>query len=257
MFQYIFFLFSVIIFLILVRESIIDIKTMYVPDNITYSLYSVTFIFLILSLIINRSFNLIIKGFLGFLFGFGIPFTISLSSYLFYKFTKQKNKQNAINFENHQIDNINQSNNFQNSKTSFFKKIEFFIYITTLGLLLSIAIINNNDFIITLLLICAIILELIIAKIFKKFYKIEEDENDEEKEIFDTGIGGGDILIFGALGLMFGLIGIITIFIYATISQLFVILIYKIFSKKSLTDHLPFVPGITIGLYIYILTIFC
>ena len=98
---------------------------------------------------------------------------------------------------------------------------------------------------------------MVLARLFRKFYKIEPDvptESDSEEEGLEGGIGGGDILIFGALGLMFGLKGIIIILLYALFSQLLVILSYALLSsEKSFAGHIPFVPGIAIGTYLYIM----
>jgi len=133
------------------------------------------------------------------------------------------------------------------------KEVKYPIYIISLGLL-AILVILSGDYYIFLLIAFAFIAELVIAKIFKRFYKIEEEEDDEDTNIA-PGIGGGDIFIFGALGLMFGLKGIITIFIYSTISQLLVIFSYKMITSNKTSQFLPFVPGITIGVYVYLATI--
>lgn len=286
--------FSIIIFLILVRESIIDIETMYVPDNITFALYSTSIVFIISKFIYNHSFKNVFDSILGFLFGFGVPFMIALASYLIQKLIRGKSEKSN--------EALSTSTNGENVKTKTFnppkkinalfikrcifvalciaglcmlkntpsiivgflslissiivfvknKEVKYPIYIISLGLL-SILVILSGDYYIFLLIAFAFIAEFIIAKIFKRFYKIEEDD-DEDTDI-TPGIGGGDIFIFGALGLMFGLKGIITIFIYSTISQLLVIFSYKMITSNKTSQFLPFVPGITIGVYVYLATI--
>ena len=287
--------FFIIIFLILVRESIIDIETMYVPDNITFALYSTSIVFIISRFIYNHSFKNVFDSILGFLFGFGVPFMIALVSYFIQKLIRGKSEKSnntlstSTNGENVKIKTFNPPKKINAlfikrcifvalcivglcmlentpsiiigllSLTSSIivfaknKEVKYPIYIISLGLL-AILVILSGDYYIFLLIAFAFIAELVIAKIFKRFYKIEEEEDDEDTNIA-PGIGGGDIFIFGALGLMFGLKGIITIFIYSTISQLLVIFSYKMITSNKTSQFLPFVPGITIGVYVYLATI--
>jgi prepilin signal peptidase PulO-like enzyme (type II secretory pathway) len=286
--------FFIIIFLILVRESIIDIETMYVPDNITFALYSTSIVFIISKFIYNHSFKNVFDSILGFLFGFGVPFMIALASYFIQKLIRGKSEKSnntlstSTNGENVKIKTFNPPKKINAlfikrcifvalciaglcmlentpsiiigllSLTSSIivfvknKEVKYPIYIISLGLL-AILVILSGDYYIFLLIAFAFIAELVIAKIFKRFYKIEED--DDEDTNIAPGIGGGDIFIFGALGLMFGLKGIITIFIYSTISQLLVIFSYKMITNNKTSQFLPFVPGITIGVYVYLATI--
>ena len=286
--------FSIIIFLILVRESIIDIETMYVPDNITFALYSTSIVFIISKFIYNHSFKNVFDSILGFLFGFGVPFMIALVSYFIQKLMRGKSEKSnntlstSTNGENVKIKTFNPPKKINAlfikrcifvalcivglcmlkntpsiiigllSLTSSIivfaknKEVKYPIYIISLGLL-AILVILSGDYYIFLLIAFAFIAEFVIAKIFKRFYKIEED--DDEDTNIAPGIGGGDIFIFGALGLMFGLKGIITIFIYSTISQLLVIFSYKMITSNKTSQFLPFVPGITIGVYVYLATI--
>jgi len=320
---YIFYIFSVIIFFILVRETIIDIKTMYVPDNITFAIYTTSVAFLIISWFTTQSFQTIKNGILGFLLGFGVPFTISLLSYIIqlviYKAQKRRGEKQRIESniqtteieksstikkkENNIIDVTKEDNIFKRRwiiKRIFYwifclcsiyflstiqtaipksiylgigisiliviivfyektKKIEIPIYLVAFGMIIMALPAKKNPIFI-LLTAAAIIIELILAKVFYRFYKIETDtilteeyDNEGEREI-EGGIGGGDILIFGALGLMFGAKGIITILLYALFSQLLIIFSYALLSqKKSPFSHIPFVPGITIGVYLYIM----
>lgn len=95
MFEYIIYAFSIIIFFILVRETIIDIKTMYVPDNITFAIYTASVVFLVISWFATNSFHIIKDGIFGFLLGFGVPFTISFTSYIIQSliYKRQKNRE--------------------------------------------------------------------------------------------------------------------------------------------------------------------
>lgn len=316
---YIFYIFAVITFFILVRETIIDIKTMYVPDNITIAIYTTSVIFLTVSWFTTHSFAMIKDGLFGFLLGFGVPFAISLFSYLLqllaYKSQKKKDKnynksvestkieiQTTDKKEDETINPISKDTNtskrciirriiywifcfvflfilsitqssipllvYLGVGTLFLitiiisyektKKIEFPIYLAAICVLVMALCIKRDTTLISLTA-GAMVVELILARIFKRFYKIETDtpnsfEEDEEKDGIEGGIGGGDILIFGALGLMFGLKGIILILLYALFSQLLIIVSYAILSSgKSFAGHVPFVPGIAIGTYLYIM----
>lgn len=320
MIEYVFFIFAVTIFLILVRESIIDIKTMYVPDNITFALYTTALVFLGASWFLTRSFDTIKGGILGFLLGFGVPFAISFVSYIvklvIYKSQRKKeNDSEATSFTANKEENQNNGNpvtleNYKDVVTDApntpkkgmykrilywllcfgfllaitftqttlsapvffgiglttllavivtyekFQKIDIPIYLTAIGIL-SIALVIKNDFMFISLTLGAFIFEWILARLFHRFYKIEDvtqtNETDSEDEV-EGGIGGGDILVFGALGLMFGVKGIIAILSYSLFSQLLIILSYFVLSKeKSPVGYVPFVPGITIGVYFYIM----
>lgn len=316
--EYIFFIFSVITFFILIRETIIDIKTMYVPDNITFAIYTTSVIFLAVSWFATHSFSTIKDGLFGFLLGFGVPFAISLFSYiiqvLIYKSQKKRDKNHNKSVEPTKTEiqatekkedetvnpvskdtdttkkysirrilywifcfaflfilSITQSGMPQlvylGIGTLFLiaiivsyektKKIEFPIYLAAICILVM-ALCIKKDITLIFLTAGAMAIELILARIFKRFYKIETDtpntnEENEEQDGAEGGIGGGDILIFGALGLMFGLNGIIIILLYALFSQLLVIASYAILSGKSFAGHIPFVPGIAIGTYLYIM----
>lgn len=297
MFNSVYFMFSIIVFLILVRECIIDIETLYVPDNITFALYSTSIVFLVFSVLESCSFSYVIRGGLGFLAGFGLPFSISFLFYLFNKFIN-KNSKEKDNTNNNSSVTINKDKISPKTlifKKMFFlivcvfisiafssfydfrkgltiliiemfilagifislkqtKKIKYPIYIVATGLLLIICVLSKS-FVLSFMIIFAAIIEILVSRIFKGYYKIEYDS--EEDETVGFGIGGGDILIFGGLGLMFGFQGVITIFIYSTISQLFVMFAYKMFSrKKSISNQLPFVPGIALGFYIYVISLF-
>lgn len=313
MFEYILYAFSIIIFFILVRETIIDIKTMYVPDNITFAIYTTSVVFLVISWFATNSFHIIKDGIFGFLLGFGVPFAISFTSYIIQSliYKRQKNREQrqtvittetqVITEEEKQTTNTALEDTISSKKipikrilywlfcfiflfiisfiqtimpqTTYLcigipfliaiiisyektKKIDFPIYLTAVGIL-AIALWGKKNITLVPLTIGAIIIELVLARLFQKFYKIEPDvptESDSEEKGLEGGIGGGDILIFGALGLMFGLKGIIIILLYALFSQLLVILSYALLSsEKSFTGHTPFVPGIAIGTYLYIM----
>lgn len=303
--EYVLYFFAVIVFFILIRETIIDIKTMYVPDNITYAIYSIAMLFWLVSWIATGSFQTIKAGIGGFLCGFGIPFAISYLAYLIAKFRRylKRKKQGQTEMTQEESDSqevaeimAEQENStvsprvyrmkqilfwlfcygfvalisFKQSvlptylflSVSFValtagfllfqktKKIDYPIYCVGLSLLIIFLLIKKEPYLL-LIAVAAILFEWILARLFKRYYKIEEEE-EEDEEAIEGGIGGGDILIFGALGLIYGVSGIITILIYAVFAQLFVILAYMLLSKnKNAFGHVPFVPGIAIGFFIF------
>lgn len=306
MLDYLFFLFAIVVFLVLVRETIIDIKTMYVPDNITFSIYTASFLFLISSLLITKSWDTVLDGVFGFLLGFGVPFLISFVSYIIRLASHKMQKKNQPSSGAEDVFPVSVPQTEDKKPASsqkrkiyrrtvywifclFFiiavsfiqsavpqmlflgigiltlvaavfsyektKKIEFPLYAASAGLLvLALAVKNEPAYL--LLFAGAIVAEWILARVYRRFYKIETeaDEEDTADDAVEGGIGGGDILIFGALGLMFGVKGIITILLYSVFLQLLVIVSYFILAEdKNAFGYAPFVPGIALGTYFYIM----
>lgn len=301
MFEYVLFLFSVVLFFILIRETIIDIKTMYVPDNITFALYTTAVLFLLGSWITTGSLQTVKEGFFGFLLGFGVPFAISFLSYIIrlaiYKAQKRKDvPEESSPLPQQEPVNQTKSSSSKQRKTkriiywilcllfvagvSFSqtlipsslylgisllawgmavfsyektKNINFPLYIAGVALMVLALIVKKEPHYI-LLTIGAVGLEWLLARLYRRFYKIEEESDDAKsgEEAIEGGIGGGDILIFGALGLMFGIKGVIMILIYSVFCQFLVIFSYFILSKEKVAfGYAPFVPGIALGVYCY------
>lgn len=298
--EYMLYLFSIVVFLILIRESVIDIKTMYVPDNITLSIYTSALLFLFVSWLSTDSLYAVKKGLWGFLAGFGVPFIISFLGYIInlVSFKTEKNKISSskdipISYDKGK-DKINSLEEKQKKRRitywvfcflfivavsfvqkilpqKFFllmgifiwilvvflyektKKIDYSIYAVGI-VLIAIHLIAKHDFKYLFFTIGAVVLELILAKLYKRFYKIEEEQKEEDEEdSIEGGIGGGDILIFGALGLIFGIEGVISIFFYSVFCQILVMLSYFILKGgKEAVQYCPFVPGIALGTYLYI-----
>lgn len=264
--------FSFALFFILVRETIIDIQTQYVPDNIIYSIYTIAalyvlsmFVFTIIEGVsfVDAGKEILQFSVSGFLFSFGMPFFISVFSALPQLFRRYEKKK-GLNKEEKKALKEKQDSIYDVYKCEenpiISKKLKKSIFIIT-GLLLVVVFAitpQKNYFIIAAILGFA--LEQLLNIIFKKFYVIEYDftrDIEVDESIFEdeisVGIGGGDIILFGALGLMFGIQGFMMIFVYSCFGQLFVIITYKIIKKqKGFQIPVPFVPGIALGLLTYI-----
>lgn len=304
----IFYTFTFIMFFILIRESIIDIKTQFVSDNITIAAYATSITYVIVNMAMNHSLNPLKQGGLGFIVGFGCPFALSYITYLIqkikYKAYKKKLEKSGLKPEEIETEAI-----IYESQT--LRKIKKYIYYTLcvafvifiaivgrsyiptmitipLGLLTvisSIIIYNKTKkidgvfyilaFVMTAILtiflkvgvnpLYAIIgfsIEYALYFLFKRFDNLEEllkEEKEElekmesEEEAIYGGIGGGDIMLFGALGLMYGPTLIVLILLYSCFAQMLVIIsYYLLLDKNDFASHIPFVPGITLATFLVV-----
>lgn len=251
-FIFLFFAFS--LFFLFIRSTVIDLATEYVPNNIVIGSYTITIMYAIIEFIRTKNLDYITSGLMGFLAAFVIPFIISLIPFLIkyipYKL-KHKGEEIPDLDEKYRInENPPISKNLYSSLYSIGS-----IMIFTFGLL------QHNIYIIYVGTL-ALIFEIVLFSILKPFFKIDYDfskAKDMPKELIEQeeevigGIGFGDIILFGALGIMFGVSGFITIFLYSAICQIFVIVLYSIIKKVNpFNNPIPFIPGITLGLFIYI-----
>lgn len=251
---YIIFLFcSLSLFFVLVRGSVIDLETEYVPDNIVIGSYIFSLLYVLLNSIINKNVDSVKTGIIGFIVAFGIPYVLSTIVYYYKYFTWKyynKGKELPILEENELTENPPIS-----------KKLYKTLYIIGCVLIVLIGVFTKNYLIIILGLI-SLMVELLLGKLLKRFcvikfnYAEEKFKEDSiEKEIeddLDTGVGGGDIIIFGAIGIMFGALGFIITLIYSIIAQAIVILIYSLIKKINPFEYpIPFLPGIALGVLIY------
>lgn len=154
------------------------------------------------------------------------------------------------------------------------KKIDYSVYTISIGLIILFCFkryfSESSISIFTLLLavLCACVGEFIIYKLFKRFYEnggqaidengfllpadqqpVPENETEEDKEV-TFAIGGGDMILFGAIGLLVGLEGLLTIFVNAAF-VFFAMLFGFMIIKRENIRLLPFVPAITIGYIMY------
>jgi len=256
--NFIYFVF--ILFFILIRASIIDVKTMFVPLNIIFEIYTIA----ILSVLY---FGNIISSVLGLLIG-----TIPL---LFISFLFRKKVYEEIVLE----------------EASTTKKYRPILYLIIIFLGLSIFnsnILNGIIFIVGLILIglstryyknpieltflllgitsllllydkallglvfAALLIEFFCFLAFKRFDDTEKLRS-EEKEIMKNGgdvygaIGFGDILIFGAIGLIVGVKFLMPVLFFSGIFHLIFTLIYFLYTGNK-QKSIPFIPGIAFGL---------
>ena len=249
---YLFFSFSLIF--VLTRESIIDIETEYVPNNIIYSSYTISILYIITMYFINKDKQILLGGLLGFLVSFGIPFAFSFISFgIQYLKWKSKHKNEKLPEESDEHLKLS-----ENPKMS--KKLTITLYILAGILIILIGILKKNIVIVGIGFL-SFIFEYLLSKLYKKYYIIEYNyasskniENKDEDEDSDLvgGIGGGDMILFGAIGIMFGMVGFFSIFFYSALAQLIVIIIYSLIKKVNpLNNPIPFVPGIALGVLIY------
>lgn len=261
-FYYLSFLYFVLlIFFILIRASIIDLKTMFVPLNIIISIYFVA----ILSVFVLGNYA---SSLLGLLVG-TIPLTII--SFL---------------LRRHVTEEIALDENYDTKKfrpilyllffligivifsTSIDKGLIYFVgsmiiffvlkhvssslktFFNLIGILSCLILFEFNGGLIVLLP-AALLSEWIINILLKKF-----DDTDklvkEEKEIMKKGgdvygaIGFGDILIFGAIGLFVGVRSLIPILFLSGVFHLLFALVYFLYTGNR-QKSLPFIPGIAFG----------
>ena len=240
------FIFSFALFFILVRETIVDIQTQYVPNNIIYSIYTVAALYIGFMLIctlkekvpfIEAVGEIAQFSFGGFLFSFGMPLFISIFSALPQIFRNierkrslTKEERKALKERNEDIYDVYKCE--ENPPIS--KKLKSIIFIITGILLVAVISISQNKLMAIIAVLGGFGLEQLLNFIYRKHYVIDYDftkdvEIDESllEEELSFGIGGGDIILFGALGSMFGLQGFIMIFIYSCFGQGFVIILYK------------------------------
>ncbi|QUH22115.1 prepilin peptidase [Alkaliphilus sp. B6464] len=300
----IYFIFAFMMFFILIRESIIDIKTMYVPDNIVYGAYGISICYIIIQTIIQKDYSIFLNAIIGFVVGFGIPYFISYMVYVMRKikskFFKKNLKEVSSVIETECIESTGKKSNIKNYIfysiivliTTFIglnqdtinsivfilialiiitaisliyhktKKIEFVFYSISIVSIILVSLYWNTmeqGFWKYSILFASVgfLIEIGLGKILSKFYNVEkliaEDKEYEEQheEVIYGGIGGGDILIFGALGIMFGFKALIAILIYSCFAQLLIILSYYLLNE-NIGAYLPFVPGIAFGTLLFI-----
>lgn len=261
MFEYILFLIcSLGLVFVLARGGVIDIKTEYVPDNIVIGSYIFSIIYILISSILLKSTNVLLSGIFGFIVGFIIPTVVSNGIYYCRYFSlKRKFKKNNIELELEKEEEREKLNIEINKKYFFYSFCVIFTFICIIS-------IASQKYIIIACSTIAIIIELVVNHCLKKFYVIKCDytENkyidDNEKSISDKierdlefGVGSGDILLFGAIGIMLSPLGFLIAFIYAAFAQLIIVIILSIIKKINPLGNysFPFIPALSIGTLLY------
>ena len=327
--------FAIAFYMVLVRESIVDLKIEYVPNNIILEAYSIGVLFFVGASIIEKSWKPVTNALLSFGFIFLAGLVIWLITYIKYRALKRNKgsdkNEDFIEVETGTIKDTETENKNEiieieldiepekKEKTSFgkiniilfviyiilllsfvalmqtrynklftlgvfltssltalgiyfkTKKITAPIYTFSLGLVLfyvlSVTVFGMfNPLDVIVGVFAGIGLELICYFIYRKFYEegdyltdengfllpIEEqseDVQDSEEAVF--AMGGGDLIIFGAMSLLTGLQGIIPIFINSAFVFFAMLIGFAILRRKNL-KLLPFVPAITIGFIMYL-----
>lgn len=244
---YVLFIFcSLGMFFVFIRGSVIDLETEYVPDNIVIGTYSFAILYAIGSSIITKSLDNIKIAALGFIVAFIIPTIITDIGYwincLVWKLSNKGKKLPQIEVEE-------LSENPTISRNIF--KVAYIL--GSIGIVVAGLITKNYR--ILVIGIVSLVAELILGIILRRFYVIKVNYSKEklkEVEDLELGIGGGDIILFGAIGIMFGVIGFIITLIYSIFAHIIITIIYG-FCKKinPLKYPTPFLPGLTVGILIY------
>lgn len=257
-----FLFFVLLIFFILIRASIIDIKTMFVPLNIIVSIYFSS----ILSVFVLGHY---LTSILGLLIG-TIPLVII--SFLLRRHVSEEIVLNE-NTDTKKFRPILYLLLFMIGLLILLNSVEkgliyltgsiiiFFIfkYITSslktflylVGTLSCFVLFEVNVYLL-ILVPASILSEYTLSVLFKKFDDTEKLIK-EEKDIMIKGgevygaIGFGDILIFGALGLFVGIKYLMPILFFSGIFHLCFALFYFLYTGNR-QKSLPFIPGIAFSI---------
>lgn len=238
---------------VIIRGGIVDLETEYVPDNIVIGSYFFAITYIVGACIIQKDLYNIKIGALGFFVGFGVPYILMNVTYYYRLFSWKMNNKGE------KLPEFKEDLLTENPKISK-KKFIYLYLIGIVGICISVLITKNY----WLLLFGAIglICELILGRLLKKFYVIKIDyaadkykEKTPEQELEEylySGIGGGDIILFGAIGIMFGVVGFIITLIYAIFAHILIIIIYSLVRRINPFKHpIPFLPAIAAGILIY------
>lgn len=242
------------------RGSVIDLKTEYVPNNIVIGSYGFAIVAIILSSIVSKSFTPILNSLGGFFVSFVIPYAFINGVYYFQYFSlKRKLKKQNIPLEIEKEETLKENPVID-------KQFYVIIYLVSFILLTIISIISERYYLIGIGAL-TLGLELIIGRLLRKYCVIEynhaEDQMNalknernalekEVDEITEIGIGDGDIILFGVLGIMFSGIGFVISFIYAVFAQIFVIILFSLIKKVNPFKYkIPFIPALAIGTLIF------
>lgn len=248
------------LYFVFIRGSIIDLKTEYVPNNVVIGSYTFTIVSVLISSIILKSFNPVLNAFLGFLISFLIPFAfVNGTYYLRYFNLKRKLKKENIELQLEKEETLKENPIID-------KKFYITIYLISIILLIIISIISKRHYLIGIGL-ATLCIELLLGKLLNKFYVIEynhaEDqilrnntEKDMKQEIEDSlevGLGDGDIILFGSMGIMFSITGFLISFIYAIFAHIIIIILYSFIKKiNPFKYRIPFIPALSIGVLIFV-----
>lgn len=256
--NFIYFIF--ILFFILIRASIIDVKTMFVPLNIIFEIYTIS----ILSVFYFKNVTTSILGLL-----------VGVVPLLLVSFLLRKKVEEEIMLKDEVC-------------TKKYRPI-LYVIITIIGLfifinhLLSGFIFVTGIILITMsikfykrpiemsflllgitsllllydktpigLIFVALMIEFFCNLTFKRFDDTEKLRK-EEKEIMKNGggvygaIGFGDILIFGSIGLLVGVKFLMPVLFFSGIFHLIFTLSYFLYTGNK-QKAIPFIPGIAFGL---------
>lgn len=254
---YLFILAGLGLYFAFVRGSVIDLKTQYVPNNVVIATYFFAISFVIISSIYLKDLTPVKNALSGLTVSFIIPYAFANGVY-YYRYFKLKRK-----LKKKDIDLKLEKEETLKENPVIDKNFYITIYSIAFALLVIISLISKKYFLISIGFL-ALFIELILGKLLKRFYVIEynhaEDQmnkNEEkiENEIEDDleiGIGDGDIILFGAIGLIFSIVGFLISFIYAVFAHMIIIVLFSIIKRVNpFKYNIPFVPALSIGVLIF------
>ena len=261
MFEYI--LFSICglgLVFVLVRGGVIDIKTEYVPDNIVIGSYLFSIIYVLTTSISLKSFDPLLNGILGFIVGFIIPAIVQNGIYYLRYFSlKLRLKKEHIELE------IEKDAN--NEKIDIIIEKKYFTYAhIIISIIISIIVFSTKRYELLWYSLIALFIETGLNKLLKRFYVIKRDYTEnkyvkkDEKSIsekieddLEVGVGSGDILIFGAMGILLSPLGFLISFIYASFVHIITVIFLSCVNKINPFKYaFPFIPALSVGVLMYI-----
>lgn len=237
--------FQFIILCILIRASIIDYKTLYVPLNIVYSLIVTT-----VAYTISNFSTLKLENLIGTAIGFAIPVVFNLIMFFLQK-GKLFNVQQEVELTDLKYIYMMQNN----------KRIDKLFWEIFLSLCLGLIIISKRYLLIVVLFFAVIIEKMLLSLFYHKddtisFYIQENKAYLFNSNVKDFGIGGGDIIIFAFLGFFTGL-NVTFIVFNSFLIAIFLFAIFKIFHLfNNFNQHLfPLIPAIAVAYLLYLFNI--
>lgn len=259
---YFFILTGLGLFFAFVRGSVIDLKTQYVPNNVVFATYFFSILFIVVSSIYLKSFTPLTSALSGLTVSFIIPYSFTNGIY-YYRYFKLKRK-----LKKKDIELTLEKEETLKENPIIDKKFYVTIYAIAFALIIIISLISKKYHIIGIGF-AALIFELLLGKLLKRFYVIEynhaEDQFDKNEnkteddtkidieENLEIGIGDGDIILFGAMGLMFSIVGFLISFVYAVFAHMLIITIFSIIKRiNPFKYNIPFVPALSVGILIFV-----
>lgn len=229
-----------VVFFILVRAAIKDLKTRYVPLDVVYKLLCILPIY-IATQIFSGGIKSITESIVSSAVTFGLILMTSLLGGVLFSLTLKSEENKSDESELYDLGEIYEQKYNFSIDISVWGTIISFILFLVLGKKFSVCII-----------IISFVLELLLTLIFEKYddtinFYINENKNallpfNTNHLNFIPAIGGGDILIFSYLSFLLKK-DTLNLFILAIFVQFVLLLIFK----RKYGREVPFIPAIMIA----------